>query len=60
MVFLFVLITFYPILNGFLKFWTNSDIQDGGRHSEMIRHLMMRASKETFSDVLSTLQVSLS
>ena len=30
MVFLFVLITFEPILEVFLRFWTNPEIQDGG------------------------------
>ena len=28
---LFVLITFDPILNDFLRFWTNPEIQDGGQ-----------------------------
>ena len=39
MVFLFVLITFDPILNNSLRFWTNLEIQDG-RHSEMITQLL--------------------
>ena len=39
MVFLFVLITFEPILDGFLRIWTNPEIQDG-RHSEMITQLL--------------------
>ena len=30
MVFLFVLITFDPILDDFLRFWINPEIQDGG------------------------------
>ena len=30
MVFLFVLIDFDPILDDFLRFWTNPEIQDGG------------------------------
>ena len=30
MMFLFSLITFEPILGGFLRFWTNPEIQDGG------------------------------
>ena len=30
MVFLFVLITFEPILDDFLRFWKNPEIQDGG------------------------------
>ena len=30
MVFLFVLITFEPILDGFLRVWKNPEIQDGG------------------------------
>ena len=30
MMFLFVLITFEPILDGFLRFWTNPEIQDRG------------------------------
>ena len=30
MVFLFVLITFEPISVGFLRLWTNTEIQDGG------------------------------
>ena len=63
MVFLFVLITFDRF---WTVFWSFGQIQiskmagQDGRHSQMIRHLMMWASKETFSDVLSTLQVSLS
>ena len=36
---LIVLIRFWLILDGFLRFWTNSEIQDGrdqdGRQSEM-------------------------
>ena len=30
MVFLFVLITFESILDGFLRFWTSPEIRDGG------------------------------
>ena len=30
MVFLFVLVAFEPILDGFVRFWTNPEIQDGG------------------------------
>ena len=43
MVFLFVLITFEPILDGFWRIWTNQEIQDGGPrwpHSEMITQLL--------------------
>ena len=39
MMFLFVLTTFEPILNGFGGFWTNPEIQDG-RHSEMVTQLL--------------------
>ena len=44
MVFLFVLITFEPILDGFLRIWTNPEIQlmvdQDGRHSETITQLL--------------------
>ena len=43
MVFLFVLITFEPILDDFLKIWINPEIQDDGprcRHSEMVGQLL--------------------
>ena len=39
MMFIVVSITFEPILDGFLRFWTDSEIQDG-RHSEMITQLL--------------------
>ena len=39
MVFLFVSITFEPILDGFLRFWKHPVIQDG-RHSDMITRLL--------------------
>ena len=68
MVFLVVSITFEPILDGFFRFWANPEIQDGElrwppfrKYFVMCRHhLMMRTSKETFSEVPSTLYVSLS
>ena len=70
MMFLFVLITFDSILGDFLRFWTNLEIQVGGPRWPPFRNdyaiitscdaIMMRTSKETISDVLSTLQVSLS
>ena len=44
---LFVLITFEPILDYFLKFWEKSRIQDGGltwRHSDMITQLLRHAT----------------
>ena len=47
--FLFVLIIFEPILDGFLKYWKNPEIQDGGPldgpHSDMITY---------FSQVISS------
>ena len=72
MLLLFVLITFQPILDGVLKIWTNPEIQEWRtkmaaiqkwlrNYYVMWRHnLMMRTLKETYSDILSTLQVSLS
>ena len=58
-------------LDGFWRFWTNPEIQDGATRWPAFRNgytiivmchhnLIMRMSKETFSDILSTLQVSLS
>ena len=48
--FLLVFITFEPILDGFWRFWTNPEIQDGtvdqdGRHSGMITQYAYVTSK---------------
>ena len=43
MAFLFVLVTFERILDGFMRFWTNPETQDGdqdSRHSEMVLLLL--------------------
>ena len=40
MMFLVVLITFEPILVGFLRFSTNTEMIDDGPHSEMVTHLL--------------------
>ena len=38
MVFLFVLITLEPILDGFLRIWANPEIQDGGQRWPLFRN----------------------
>ena len=38
MMFLFLFITFDPILDDFLRFWTNLEIQDGGSRWPKIRN----------------------
>ena len=71
MMVLFVFITFDSILGDFLRFWTNPEIQDGGPRWPPFRNdyaiitscdvIAPRCGrqKETFSEILSTLQVSL-
>ena len=64
MMFLFVSITFDPILDDFLRFWSNPEVQDGGPRwpSFRIDYAIITScdvitSKETFSDVQPSLEV---